>query len=314
MKIYNHIDEIKPPPPASTALALGCFDGVHIGHRLILSKVLERKGAGCSATGLITFDPCPALVFGANGDRCLITTTDEKLDILEHLGLDWVLVIRFDEEFMKISAEDFVADILMERLGAGVVVAGHDVGFGYKRRGNASLLRTEAKRHGFKVQILEPVRAGGEIVSSTATRARIKAGDLAGAAAMLGRPYALSGAVVPGDRLGRSIGVPTANIDVPPYKILPPNGVYSVRARFDGASFHGVMSIGNRPTVTKKGALTVEVHLLDFHAGIYGKILSVEPVSFVREQQKFDSLDELKNRIHSDIETARRILDNTLPQ
>lgn len=314
MKIYNHIDEIKPPPPASTALALGCFDGVHIGHRLILSKVLERKGAGCAATGLITFDPCPAIVFGANGNRCLITTTDEKLEIIERLGLDWVLVIRFDETFMKMSAEDFVADILMERLGAGVVVAGHDVGFGYKRRGNAALLRTEGKRHGFKVQILEPVQTGGEVVSSTAARARIAAGDLAGAAAMLGRPYALRGAVVPGDRLGRSIGVPTANIDVSPYKILPPDGVYSVRARLDNASFPAVMSIGNRPTVIKKGALTIEVHILDFHAGIYGKPLTVEPVSFIREQQKFDSLDALKARIQDDITTARRILENTLPQ
>ena len=312
MIVYRDLKELKAPPPRSTALTLGCFDGLHIGHQEIMERVLERRGADCATAGLITFEPCPILMFGGNGGhRCLITTTDEKLEILEESGLDWALVIPFTREFTRMSAEDFVSDVLVNRLGAGCIVAGHDVGFGHKRRGNARLLRAEGRRHGIKVQVLEPVRVSGEVVSSTVVRGLVAKPDLATAADMLGRPFFLRGVVSPGNRLGRTIGTPTANMEMPPHKLLPPEGVYAARARIGQDTHQAVLSIGKRPTVDDSGALAVEAHILDFQNDIYDRVLHVEPLEFLRPQQKFASLDELKANIRNDIGNARRILQGT---
>ena len=231
MEVYDRLDAVPRPGPKPAALTLGCFDGVHAAHRKIIDKVVERKGADCDSAGLITFSPCPILVFGENnGGRCLITPMEEKLDLLEKSGLDWVLALPFDAEFQRMEAEEFVRRILVEKLNAGAVVAGHDVGFGYRRGGDAALLRAEGKRYTFKVQVLEPLRCGDVIISSTAVRRAVLDCDFPGAEQLLGRRYRIRGPVMRGNRLGRTIGIPTANVDVHPNKLLPPEGVHSNRA------------------------------------------------------------------------------------
>lgn len=309
MEVYETIDQIPRPGPRPAALSLGCFDGLHVAHRKIISKVVERRGADCHTAGLITFSPCPVLAFAdhANG-RCLITPLQEKLELLEETGLDWVLLVPFNEEFRRIEAEDFVRTILVEKLNAGAVVVGHDVGFGHQRRGDASLLRAQGKRHTFKVQVLEPVTLDGEVVSSTAVRRKIIECDFQGAAAMLGRRFRIRGPVVRGNRLGRTIGVPTANVDVHDNKLLPPEGVYAARVRYKDSVHSAVLSIGVRPTVDNSGSLAVEAHILDASPDLYGRTITVEPMAFIRGQKKFRSIDVLKENIAKDIARARSIL------
>jgi riboflavin kinase/FMN adenylyltransferase len=314
MDIYRRIEKIPKPGPLPAALTLGCFDGVHIAHRKIIRKVVERKGADCGSAGLITFAPCPVLAFCPEPDaRCLITPLEEKLDLLEQTGLDWVLLLPFDSEMQRVEAEEFVSRILVEKLNAGAVVAGHDVGFGHKRRGDAALLRDQGRRHTFKVQVLDPVTVQGEVVSSSAVRRKILDCDFSGAAAMLGRPYSITGPVVRGNRLGRTIGVPTANLEATANKLLPPDGVYAARVRYENSESPAVFSIGVRPTVDNTGTLALEAHILDASPDLYDQIISIEPAAFIREQKKFDSIEELKHNIHQDIACARRILSTPAP-
>jgi len=306
MRVFYELNEFDIEGP--NAVTLGCFDGVHIGHRAIISRLLEHREKTGIPAGLITFDPLPDLALNRDSACRLITTTSEKIEILEDLGLDWALVISFSRDFMRITAEEFVRDILAGLLHTQHAVVGHDVGFGFKRQGNEAFLRDAAARYGFGLEVLSAVKSGRGTVSSTAIRKKIESAELDDARRMLGRPFSFRGEVMHDRHLGRTIGIPTANISVHPHKIIVPDGIYAVRATVNDSTEPAVMSIGVRPTVSADGPRSIEVHILDFEGDIYGEVLTVEPVKFLRGEQKYESFDALLTQIHLDIAAARRAL------
>lgn len=286
-------------------LALGVFDGVHLGHQAVISQALaarERLGGSC---GVLTFDPYPIQVlFPEKAPRRLLASLDHKASLLSAMGVDFLLALPFDRERAAQEAEDFVREIA----GGGVrtVAVGEDWRFGKGRRGDVAMLSRLAPELGFGLAALSPVMMEGERISSTRIRQAIRDGNLEAAARMLGRPYTVAGRVIEGRRLGRELGFPTANL-VEGDEQFPPDGVWAVRAAAGGRYFGGVANLGVRPTVDGV-AHALEVHLFDFEGDLYGKVLEVEFVRHLRGEQKFGSLDALKEQIARDAAQALYLL------
>lgn len=293
-------------------VTVGSFDGVHVGHQAIVQYLVRRAHERRCRSVVVSFEPHPREVL--TGDAVpLLSTIDERAGYLEALGLDRFIVLRFTRDFAVLSPEAFVQQILVDRIGLEEIVVGYDHGFGQGRQGNVSLLRSMGPRLGFTVDVISAQAVGQHVVSSTAIRRLLTdEGAVREAAEMLGRPYALSGAVVHGDGRGHTIGYPTANIDVAhPRKVVPRRGVYAVQAHLAGEAdvYGGMMNIGYRPTFDGNTRLRLEVHLFDFDRPIYDHHLHIAFLDRLRDEQKFDSIDALIAQLAVDERRSREVLE-----
>jgi riboflavin kinase / FMN adenylyltransferase len=292
-----------------TWVTVGIFDGVHLGHRRLIDALTGGARDEGARSLAVTFDPHPQWVLRKNeAPMPLLTPLGEKFDLLSRTALDETAVLAFDEAFASLGPEEFVSRLLMPRLRLSGWVIGYDHAFGRGGEGGRADLEALGKRFGFKVLTVPPVLVDGEAVSSTRIRTRIAAGDVAGASGMLGRPYALAGEVVPGQRLGREMGFPTANLAVPADgKCLPADGVYAVFAESGGKRFDAVTSIGRRPTVGGRDR-TIETHLLDFDGNLYGEPLRLLFMNRLRDERKFDTVRAMIGQMTRDRDLAREQL------
>lgn len=301
MRIYYSIDDFSPVKNA--VVTSGTFDGVHVGHKKILSRLTEIARKTDGETVVITFWPHPRLVLYPDDTQLrLLNTFEEKAELLKKQGVHHLLRIPFTKEFSQLSSEEFITTILVEKIGTRKLVIGYDHHFGKNREGSFEQLKLNGPRYGFEVEEIPRQDIDNIAVSSTKIRQSIEAADLETANHLLGQPYTLSGRVIKGDQIGRQLGYPTANIEVDSlYKLIPADGIYAVRVRHANELYHGALYIGNRPTVdgTKK---VIEVNIFNFNREIYGESLTIEFHSFIRHDKKLNSLDELKNQIAVDKE------------
>jgi len=305
-----------PHPPQGTAVTIGAYDGVHRGHRTVISTVQRLAHERGLATAVVTFDRHPASVVRPESAPRLLTDLDQKLELLEDSGVDYTLVVHFDEERSQESAEDFVREVLVDCLNAKLVVVGADFHFGHQRRGNVPLLQQMGRELGFEVLGMSLVGPDGEPardemqVSSTAIRRALVAGDLATANAMLGHEYEVRGVVQHGDKRGREWGFPTANIAIPEDILLPRDGVYAGwYERPSGERVASAMSLGRRPQVYEAQPYRLlEVHLLDWEGDLYDEVAKVRFVARLRDEAKFESDEALLAQMRGDCDEARRLL------
>jgi riboflavin kinase/FMN adenylyltransferase len=300
-------------PDEGTAVTIGAFDGIHRGHQALLRLVRDQGRARGLATALVTFDRHPAQVVRPESAPKLLTTLEQKLELLEATGLvDQAVVLTFDEERRNESAEEFVKEVLVECLGARLVVVGADFHFGRDRRGNVELLRQMGDEFGFEVVGLELVSGGSTVYSSTLVRQCLADGAVERAAELLGRPHEVRGVVVEGDRRGRELlGFATANVAVAKEICLPAAGIYAGTFRgADGVERPAAISLGYRPTFYDSDApLLLEAHVLDFDGDLYGQEAAVRFVARIRAEERFDSVPELVAAMHRDVDAVRRVLD-----
>lgn len=286
----------------------GTFDGVHVGHQKILKRVIERARDKNGQSVVITFWPHPRLVlFPEDNKLKLLSTIEERIEQLRSYGIDYLLIIPFTKEFSRTTSRSFITDILVKAINTKLLVIGYDHRFGKNREGSFEHLKARSQQYGFEVEEIPRQDVDDIGVSSTKIRKALEIGDIETANAYLGRKYSLSSEVVEGDKIGRTIGFPTANLALPaPTKLIPANGVYAVDALVGGTRYPAMMNIGLRPTVSGK-SLTLEVHLLDFNADLYGQSITVEFVEHLRNERHFNGLEELKNQLAKDEAETRRI-------
>jgi riboflavin kinase/FMN adenylyltransferase len=289
-------------------LAIGVFDGVHLGHQAVLGQALADAKSGNGTAVAITFDPHPAKILRPQSAPRLLSSTPHKLQLISNLGFSSALVIPFDEAMAATSAEDFLASLYLPTRELSEIVVGCGWAFGKNRTGSVELIRQVGQREGFLAVEIPAVESGGQLVSSTRIRRAVEAGDLDAAATCLGRPYTILGTVVAGKQLGRTLGFPTANLRAHSEQ-FPPDGVYAVQAVIEGETVRGVANIGVRPTIEARGDRVLEVHFLDFHRDLYGQDIEITFLRFLRGEQKFDSPGALQSRIQMDIESAARIFE-----
>lgn len=285
-------------------LALGVFDGVHLGHRAVIGAAVEAARREGGMAGLLTFHPHPIRVIApGKAPAMMLTTLGQKMDLAGGLGLEFFVALNFDAEMAAMEAVDFLGRLCRAELRT--IAVGEDWRFGRNRSGDVAFLRTESLRHGYRLIAVPPVMAEGDRISSTRIRQAIRDGNLAAAERMLGRAHAVRGEVLKGARLGHQLGFPTANLSVAELQV-PPDGVWIVRARVDHGDWRpAVANLGLRPTVGDEPQHLLEVHVLDFSEDLYGCDLEVEFVRHLRDERKFSGLDELKIAIGRDVEAAR---------
>jgi len=314
MAIFRHTRDL-PAAVRGSVVVIGNFDGVHRGHQLLLADARHQAEALGTSLAVLTFEPHPRSVFLPDQPPFRLTSLRAKAHALQDAGVDNLFVLHFDRAFSLKTAEAFVLDILVADLAARHVVVGWDFCFGHKRAGNVALLKSMGAQHGFGVTAVEPVMTGeGEVYSSSIIRAHLREGRPGKAAELLGRPWEIEGRVEHGDRRGRTIGFPTANLSLGDY-LRPAVGVYAVLAGRDPGVEHGgetrwlagVANFGRRPTVAGDD-LRLEVHLFDFDGDLYGETLRVRLIDFLRPEKKFDGLDALRAQIALDCGRAREIL------
>ena len=296
-----------PAPPGGSAVTIGVYDGVHRGHQTVLSDLAIRAGAlGVAQRAVLTFDRHPLALVAPERVPGLLTTIEQRLEVLDSLGVDFVGVLPF-EEIREMYAAEFIHQVLLGSLGSKLVVIGTNFRFGRDREGDVMALREEGARHGFQVDAVELLRGDGATVSSSAIRSLLFAGDVEGAEHALGRPFELRGLVVAGDGRGKTIGFPTANLSLSDEMAVPARGVYAARVEVGNRSVPGVVNVGVRPTFGGE-VLTVEVHLLGFDDDLYGHTLGVEFKYRLRDEKQFSGVDELVVQITKDTEEAGRRL------
>jgi riboflavin kinase / FMN adenylyltransferase len=289
-----------PPLPCGSIITVGSFDGMHLGHQAVLREIADRARAGGRASVLVTFEPHPLEVVNPQAAPPILMTGPERGEFLAQTALDYVVLLHFDRRMAGLSPEEFVRGILLERCQMKELVIGHDHGFGRGRSGDVETLQRLGATLGFEVDVVRAVDVGGQHVSSSRIRRAVAGGDLASAAAMLGRPYRVSGRVVEGERRGRRLGVPTINLgDIPPQKLLPPDGVYAVRVEWRGGRAGGMMNQGARPTF-QDGRRALEAHLFDFDGDLYDEWVRLEWIERLRDIRSFASVDALKQQLDRD--------------
>jgi len=304
LRLYQTLADV---PAGRRAIALGTFDGVHLGHRQVMETAIAEARALDVPAMVATFHPHPMTVTAPERAPAALSSLARRVALIGEVGADEVVVIRFDRALASRSAEDFAEHVLVDALGARAVVVGVDFRFGHDRRGDPVLLQASGARNGYAVTSVPLLELDGERVSSTRIRERIRVGDVEGAAKLLGRPPEVEGAVIRGDARGRELGVPTANLAVPPGYALPAEGVYSgvaVLPRGLGAR-RAAISIGTNPTFAGSRDVRIEAHLLDFDADLYGSPLRLELRRYLRAQQAFADLDDLVRQMDDDIAQAR---------
>lgn len=304
MRILNSIPELaKIPGPVF--LAIGVFDGVHLGHQAVISTAARHAAEAGGSAVVATFDPHPAKILRPEESKRLLTATAHKIALIRGLGVSHLLVLPFDRALAATPPEEFVRQLAAAAKPLREICVGREWSFGKDRAGNLALLQKLGGELGYEVVGVEPVTSAGAIVSSTAIRRAIEAGDFGSAAQMLGREYAILGTVEAGKQLGRSLGFPTANLSAHSEQ-FPPNGVYAAEARLEGKILRGIVNLGIRPTVAGSSPSRVlELHLFDFDRDIYGSEIEVRFLRFLRPEQKFESLAELRAQIARDVVDAQ---------
>ena len=300
MQIIEQTTEFRLP--GRSAVAIGKFDGVHIGHQKLIHKIISQKNKGLLAT-VFTFDTSVAAFFG--GEEKELTTGYEKRRIFEQMGVDVVIEFPLNRETAATEPAEFVRRYLAGQMRAAYICAGTDLSFGKNGAGSFALLEKNADRYGYRAELINKVRIDGNVVSSTGVRAAVRRGDMEYVSRMLGTPYSVSGSVEHGKKLGRTIGMPTANLMPEKNKLLPPNGVYYSRAQIDGRTYKGISNVGCKPTVDDGQTVGVETYLYDFEGDLYGKDITVYFLAFRRPEMKFDSVERLKEQMEADIAAGR---------
>lgn len=300
---YDHKDQ-------SSVLTIGTFDGVHIGHQKIIQRLNEIKKGSKDRSMILTFYPHPRRVLDQSNNIKMLTTLEEKTQLLEKFGLDDLIVEPFTKDFSRLSALEFVREILVQQLHVKQLVIGYDHQFGKNREGNFDQLKEFGELYDFNVEKISAQEIESVSVSSTKIRKAIESGDIATANSYLGYHYLLTGEIIKGQGIGRKINFPTVNMKIAEdFKLIPKKGVYIVRGRFSENSYFGIMNIGFRPTVGGKGQ-TIEIHLLDFQGDLYGKKIQIEVLSRLRDEKKFESIQDLAAQISKDEKSARNWLMN----
>ena len=290
------------PLDGRSAVAIGKFDGIHLGHRKLLEKIIQQKEKGYLAT-VFTFDTSAAAFFG--GDDKELTTREEKRRLFARMGMDVLIEFPLNQETAATPPDVFVEEYIIRQMKAAYICAGMDVSFGQRGAGNYQLLQQYAAAGDYRIEIIDKVMAGGEEVSSTRVREAIRSGEMKLANEMLGTAYSLTGVVTHGRRLGRTIGMPTANLLPEKDKLLPPNGVYYSRVRYQDKVYKAISNIGCKPTVSAEMVLGVESYLYDFTEDIYGKEITVELLEFRRPEMKFADVEALKTQMEKDIQAGK---------
>lgn len=292
-----------------SVVTLGAFDGVHRGHQALIARAIAAAKAKQLPSIAYTFDPHPAKVLAPKVAPRTLTSVRERVRLLRHYGIDTVIVEPFDTAFASLSADEWVERYLVAHLHPAHVVVGFNFSYGKARGGNPEHLIAAGKKHGFTVEVIEPVVIEGMVVSSTRVREFLLEGNVEGAAILLGRPFAITGTVIKGDQRGRTIGFPTANVE-PDHELLPEHGVYASRVDIgSGDAIDAVTNVGKRPTFGGK-TVTVETFLLDWSGDLYGRALRVELIARLREERRFEGIDALKAQLAKDVENARRLLEH----
>ncbi len=315
MEIHRDLDRY-PESAVGHALTIGAYDGVHIGHQAVIRATQRAAVRHGARTAVVTFEPHPAYVLRPESAPKLLTDLEQKLDLLEACGVDTVVVVPFDQVRATETAEDFVAKVIVGCLQARSVVVGGDFHFGKDRLGNVALLTKLGHLHGFEVegvQLLSRPNEVAESVSSTAIRRALAAGDVAGAAKLLGRHHEIRGPVMEGDQRGRTIGFPTANVAVAKHMALPADAVYAGwYVRPDGSRWPTAINIGKRPTFYQNAEHSlIEAHLIDFSGDLYGEMARVQLVELLRSEQRFDGIDALAAQLQRDVVRAKELLDRS---
>lgn len=298
-----------PPTVDGTVVTVGTFDGVHRGHLDVIQRLVGRSRDVGLPSLLVSFDPHPLEIVNPAAAPLLLTTSEEKLEVLAETGVNYFALVPFTHDLASYGAEEFVDRVLCARFRMSELLIGYDHGFGHRRAGNVAVLQALGRQRGFHVDVVEPVSTGdGQHVSSTSIRRAIAGGDLERAAEGLGRPYSVSGTVVGGSSRGRNLGFATINLSAPsPRKLLPPEGVYAVMVQTPRGRFGGMLNLGPRPTFGDP-ALSIEAHLFDVDADFYGMRVRIDFVAFLRETRKFADASELVRQLEKDRESALRAL------
>jgi len=300
MKIYRNVSDFSPL--SNTAVTTGTFDGVHCGHKVILNRLRNAAASVNGSTVLITFDPHPRMVLHpeANTDLKLLNTTDEKIALLEKEGIDHLVIIPFTRQFAETTGEEYIRDILVKRIGVRKLVIGYDHRFGKGRGASFKDLVEMAPEYGFEVEEIPALEIDDSAVSSTKIRKALLNGEIEKANEKLGYAYSISGLVVKGHQLGRTIQFPTANIQpLEPLKMIPARGVYAAEVLFEDKAWPAMVNIGTRPTFNGEEE-KIEAHILNFEGDLYNKTISIRFITRIRDEQKFDSVDALKNQLQAD--------------
>jgi riboflavin kinase/FMN adenylyltransferase len=304
MNIVHDLAQVHPT--SRSYVTIGVLDGVHLGHQQLVTALVEAAHSAQNVAIAITFDPHPAIALGYAAPL-LLTTAEERAELLAALGLDVLVVLPFTPTTAQTRAADFV-EALMDHLLLAELWGGPDFAFGYRREGNVSFLQRLGAERGFTMHIVEPLLLDGIPVSSSRVRTSLRAGDIEQATACLGRPYRLTGAIVQGRGVGRRMEVPTANLSLPPERLIPPGGVYACLAHTEYLETHpAVVNIGTRPTFDGQ-TLSIEAHLLDFDADVYGQAMSLDFIVRLRDERAFSSIEALVAQIQNDIAQARDCL------
>ena len=300
----EHITTTKIQMNQDTAITLGNFDGLHMGHRRLISTMQQKAAQQGLLSVVFSFYPHPMFLFGNRDHQALIMSPEEKKRTIEQMGVDCYVEYPFTKDFAAMAPEDFAVQLIFQAMRCKVLVVGENYRFGKNHAGNVALLQQLGAQYGVEVICIPAVMAQGERVSSTRVRKALVEKDLDLVNALLTEPYFIYGEVVQGKQLGRTIGFPTINVVADPQKLFPPNGVYATKSLYDGQYYPGVTNVGIAPTVhgTRK---IVETHLFDFHQVIYGKYIQTQLYAFIRPEQKFDSVDALQKRMTVDAALAR---------
>lgn len=292
--------------PEESAVTLGKFDGIHKGHQKLIRKILEKKDQGQKAV-VFTFGQMPGAVFLGEKGRTILTSK-ERQKHLEDMSVDYMIECPFTEALIRMEPEEFIKKILVEKLHTKYIAIGPDYRFGHQRKGDGALLQALASKYGYEVEIFEKECFGERNISSTYVREALGKGEMDIVRALLGYPYYVSGTVVQGHRIGRTLGIPTTNILPDEEKMLPPNGVYLTKTRIGEEEYFGITNIGVKPTISGEEAKGIETHLFDYEGDLYGRELIVEFYEFERPEQKFDSLENLKEQLEKDVLWGRKLL------
>lgn len=311
MKIYRDLNQL--PIFKNAVLTIGSFDGVHCGHQHIIKHLCDIAAEIGGETVLLTFYPHPrielALQKGEKPDVRLLSTLEEKAVLLEKYGIDHLVVIPFNKAFSELSPEEYIQDFLVKNFHPKCIVIGYDHKFGKGRAGDIEYLRKFESRYAYRLEEIPRQKVDDMAVSSTKVRNAVNVGDVALAFKLMGHPYTLTGKVVHGQQIGRTLGFPTANIEVAyPYKIIPPYGIYAVIVHYEKQSFKGMLYIGNRPSLDDGAMASIEVHIFDFHKDIYDQPLQLDFVDFLRADAKFDTLEALQIQLERDRNAALNAL------
>jgi riboflavin kinase / FMN adenylyltransferase len=293
-------------PARDMLLTIGVFDGVHLGHRHLISRLKESAGRKKLLAGVVTFRDHPEEVLSRGPGLSFLTTLDQRVALLRAEGVDAVVTLSFTPELAGLTARQFIS-LLMNQMRMRGLVVGPDFALGRDREGDIPTLRRLGQEMGFSIDAVPPLKIGGDVVSSTAIRQALAKGEIERVEKLLGRPLSLRGSVVPGDKRGTGLGFPTANLGIGPEAALPPDGVYVTRADVAGKEYPSVTNIGTRPTFGGKGR-TVEVFIIGYSGELYGREMAVDIIARLRGEQKFSSPEELKQQINRDIEQTKTIL------